>query len=58
MPEAPGSITTVWPGVAVIRSGVAVGESSYTRQALYEYAPRSNAAQDYEALMREVLVDG
>ena len=42
----------------VIRSGVAVGESSYTRQALYEYAPRSNAAQDYEALMREVLVDG
>ena len=42
----------------VIRSGVAVGESSYTRRALYEYAPRSNAAQDYEALMREVLVDG
>ena len=42
----------------VIRSSVCVGESSYTRVPLYEYAPRSGAAQDYEALYREVLADG
>lgn len=42
----------------VIRAGVAVGESSYSRQPLFEYAPRSNAAQDYEALLREILEDG
>ena len=39
----------------VIRSGVAVGESSYARQPLYQYAPRSGVARDYEALLREVL---
>ena len=43
---------------ATIRAGVAVGESSYARQPLYEYAPRSNPAQDYEALAREVLGNG
>ena len=42
----------------VIRAGVAVGESSYAKQPLYEYAPRCNAAQDYEALAREVLGNG
>ena len=42
----------------VIRSSVCVGESSYTRVPLYEYSPRSGAAQDYEALYREVLADG
>lgn len=42
----------------VIRSSVAVGESSYARQALYEYAPRCKAAQDYEALVKEVLANG
>lgn len=41
----------------VIRGGVAVGESSYARQPLYEYAPKSKPAQDYEALLREVLAD-
>ena len=40
-----------------IRSSVCVGESSYTRLPLYEYAPRSGAAQDYEALAKEVLGD-
>ena len=39
----------------VIRSGVAVGESSYARQPLYQYAPRSGVARDYEALLCEVL---
>ena len=41
-----------------IRAGVAVGESSYARQPLYEYAPKSNPAQDYEALVKEVLENG
>lgn len=41
-----------------IRASVAVGESSYAKQPLYEYAPRSNAAQDYEALAKEVLGNG
>lgn len=39
----------------IIHQSVCVGESSYTRLPLYEYAPRSRAAQDYEALAREVL---
>ena len=39
----------------VIRAGVAVGESSYARQPLYEYAPKSKPAQDYEALLGEIL---
>lgn len=42
----------------VIRSSVCVGESSYTRVPLYEYTPRSGAAQDYEALTKEVLSNG
>ena len=41
----------------VIRASVCVGESSYARLPLYEYAPRSNAAQDYEALAREICRD-
>ena len=43
---------------STIRAGVAVGESSYARQPLYEYAPKSNPARDYEALAREVLGNG
>ena len=42
----------------VIHSSVCVNESSYARLPLYEYAPRSRTAQDYEALLREVLGDG
>lgn len=38
----------------VIRRGVAVDESSYARQPLFEYAPRSAPARDYEALWEEV----
>lgn len=41
----------------VIHSSVRVNESSYARLPLYEYAPRSRTAQDYEALVREVLGD-
>lgn len=42
----------------VIHDSVCCGESSYTRVPLYEYAPGSRAAQDYEALAKEVLGDG
>lgn len=42
----------------VIHASVCVGESSYTRLPLYEYAPKARAAQDYENLLREVLADG
>ena len=43
---------------AFTRRSVCVGESSYARVPLYEYAPMSNAAKDYEALAQEVLADG
>ena len=42
----------------VIHNSVCVSESSYARLPLYEYARHSRAAQDYEALLREVLADG
>ena len=42
----------------VIRASVTVGESSYARLPLYEYAPKSRTAQDYEALAKEVVGDG
>jgi cellulose biosynthesis protein BcsQ len=42
----------------VIRRGVAVDESSYARQPLFEYAPRSAPARDYEQLLREVRENG
>lgn len=42
----------------VILSSAVVGESSYARMALYEYAPKNKAAQDYEALAKEVLGNG
>ena len=40
-----------------IRSCVAVGESSYARQPLLEYAPRSTAACDYVAAVNEYLAE-
>lgn len=42
----------------VIHASCVVGESSYARLPLYEYAPRSRAARDYEALAKEVLGNG
>lgn len=41
-----------------IPASVCVGESSFARLPLYAYAPRSRAAQGYEALTLEVLADG
>lgn len=38
-----------------IRRAVAVGESTYARQPLMDYAPECNAARDYDALVREFL---
>lgn len=39
----------------VIRATVAVGESTYARQPLREYAPRSASAKDYEAFVKEFI---
>ena len=41
-----------------IRSSVKVGESSYARKPVTEYAPGCSAAADYRALAKEVLSDG
>lgn len=38
-----------------IREGVAVKEAQATQTALYDYAPRSNPAKDYEAFIDEFL---
>ena len=42
----------------VIRSGVIVSKSTWPRKPLYEYAPESKPAKDYEALAKEVQIDG
>jgi len=41
----------------VIHNSAVVGESTYARLPLYEYAPKSRAARDYEELVKEVLGD-
>ena len=41
----------------VIHASCVAGESSWARLPLYEYAPRSRVAQDYEALAKEVRGD-
>jgi len=43
---------------AAIPASVCVGESTFARVPLYEYAPQSKAAAGYEALLKEVLEDG
>ena len=40
-----------------IRSCVKVGESTYARQPLRDYAPRCSAAADYAALVKEYLAE-
>ena len=42
----------------VIHASVCVGESTYAKLPLYEYAPRSRAALDFEELLKEVLTSG
>ena len=39
-----------------IREGVAVKEAQTMRENLFDYAPRSNPAKDYEALLNELEV--
>jgi chromosome partitioning protein len=41
-----------------IRATVRVPETTYTGMPLLHFAPRSTAAQDYEALVREILERG
>ena len=40
-----------------IRAGVAVQEAQATRNSLFAYAPRSNPAQDYKKLLKEIKGD-
>lgn len=40
---------------ATISTGVVVGESHLARQSIYDYAPESRQAREYEALLEEVL---
>ena len=42
----------------VIREAVAIKEAQANCQSIYEYAPRSNAALDYEAFVDEFLLRG
>lgn len=41
-----------------VRECVAVREAQAVRKDIFSYAPRSNAARDYEAFIMEVLTDG
>lgn len=39
----------------VIRSNVSIGEAKAMKQSIYDYAPRSNGAEDYGMLIAEIL---
>lgn len=41
-----------------IRECTALKEAQATRRSIYDYAPRSNAAADYSALLEEILKEG
>ena len=55
--QAAGSLreSGAWVFGTEIRSCVKVGEATYARQPLCDYAPRSTAAADYRALVKEYL---
>ena len=57
--QAAGSLreSGAWVFQTEIRSCVKVGESTYARQPLRDYAPRSTAAADYKALVKEYLAE-
>ena len=40
-----------------IREGVAINEAQYLQQSIFQYAPRSKVAADYEAFVNEFLQD-
>lgn len=40
---------------ATIREAVAIREAQISRQSIFDYAPKSNVAQDYEQFVQEVL---
>jgi len=42
---------------AKIRECTAIKEAQATRQSIFKYAPRSNAAADYKALIEEIMED-
>jgi chromosome partitioning protein len=43
---------------AKIREATAIKEAQARRQSIFEYAPKSNVAADYMALVEEILGEG
>ena len=43
------------PTIAVIRAGIAASEAAATQQSLFDYAPNSNPAQDYQELYNFIM---
>ena len=42
-------------GAEQIRTNVKISESVYYKQTIFEYAPRSHGAEDYEKLTKRVM---
>ena len=43
------------PYLGAIREAVAIREAQTLQRSLYEYAPNSNPAQDYKAVLQQIL---
>ena len=41
-----------------IRECVSLKEAQAVRQSIFDYAPRSNGAKDYKALIEEIIKEG
>lgn len=46
------------PFLMAIRSGVAIREAQALQQSLFDYAPKSKAAQDYKTLFTKIMQEG
>ena len=44
------------PVIGVIRKGVAISEAAALQQSLFKYAPKSKPAQDYEAVIKKLVI--
>ena len=43
------------PSLGEIRQGIAVQEAQTMQESLFEYAPKSNPAQDYAQLLEKIM---
>lgn len=46
------------PFLGIVRNGVAIKETHFLRRNLYDYAPRSNPAQDYLTVYKKIMKKG